>query len=126
MQIDIDFEVFKALTALRHNEAHSYNAVLRELLNLDPVDPSLNKIKGKILGGRFLPNGTELRAKYKNDFFYAEIVGEKLMYEGEIHSSASSAASAVTGTNVNGLNFWDVKRPGDVDWKRMTTLPRDR
>lgn len=55
MQIDIDFEVFKALTALRHNETHSYNSVLRELLKLDPAEPYLKKIKGKILGGRFLP-----------------------------------------------------------------------
>jgi len=34
MQIDIDFEVFKALTALRQNETDSYNAVVRRLLNL--------------------------------------------------------------------------------------------
>lgn len=34
MQIDIDFEVFKALTALRQSEADSYNAVVRRLLRL--------------------------------------------------------------------------------------------
>lgn len=34
MQIEIDFEVFKALTALRKSEADSYNGVIRELLNL--------------------------------------------------------------------------------------------
>lgn len=34
MQIDIDFEVFKALTALRESEADSYNSVIRRLLNL--------------------------------------------------------------------------------------------
>lgn len=34
MQIDIDFEVFKALTALRVSEADSYNAVIRRLLKL--------------------------------------------------------------------------------------------
>lgn len=34
MQIDIDFEVFKALTALRGSESDSYNAVIRRLLGL--------------------------------------------------------------------------------------------
>jgi len=35
MQIDIDFEVFKALTSLRGSESDSYNAVIRRLLGLD-------------------------------------------------------------------------------------------
>ena len=34
MQIDIDFEVFKSLTALRESESDSYNAVIRRLLSL--------------------------------------------------------------------------------------------
>jgi predicted CopG family antitoxin len=32
MQIDIDFDVFKALTALRQSEIDSYNDVLRRVL----------------------------------------------------------------------------------------------
>ena len=34
MQIDIDFEVFKALTAIRLSESDSYNAVIRRLVGL--------------------------------------------------------------------------------------------
>jgi hypothetical protein len=34
MQIEIDFEVFKTLTALRESEADSYNSVVRRLLKL--------------------------------------------------------------------------------------------
>lgn len=34
MQIDIDFEVFKSLTALRLSETDSYNAVIRRLIGL--------------------------------------------------------------------------------------------
>ena len=40
MQIEIDFEVFKALTALRQSEADFYNAVVRRLLNL-PIGNAL-------------------------------------------------------------------------------------
>lgn len=126
MQIDIDFEVFKALTARRESEAHSYNEVLREILNLNPKSKGPERPHGRHLGGRFLPNGTELRAKYKDNYYYAEIAGERLLLEGETYASASAAARAVTGNNVNGLNFWDVKRPGDVDWKRLMTLPKER
>lgn len=36
MQIEIDFEVFKALTVLRTGEADTYNHVLRRLLKLPP------------------------------------------------------------------------------------------
>lgn len=34
MNIEIDFDVFKALTALRESESDSYNAVIRRLLKL--------------------------------------------------------------------------------------------
>ena len=40
MQIDIDFEVFKALTSLRESESDSYNAVVRRLLGF----PNLNAL----------------------------------------------------------------------------------
>lgn len=55
MQIDIDFEVFKALTALRESEADSYNAVLRRLLGLTSQQPTL----GGLLGSRDLASIAE-------------------------------------------------------------------
>lgn len=50
MQIDIDFEVFKALTALRSSESDSYNAVIRRLLSLPNVaaqsdSPAINALR---------------------------------------------------------------------------------
>lgn len=53
MQIDIDFDVFKALTALRYSESDSYNAVIRRLLALPTEagehDPSaINALLGKV------------------------------------------------------------------------------
>jgi predicted CopG family antitoxin len=43
MQVEIDFEVFKALTSLRQSEADSYNAVIRRLLGLR-TDNALNDL----------------------------------------------------------------------------------
>ncbi len=45
MQIDIDFEVYKALTALRQSEADTYNDVVRRALGL-PKDVAVDVAKG--------------------------------------------------------------------------------
>jgi hypothetical protein len=52
MQIDIDFEVFKALTALRESESDSFNAVIRRLLGLTPTANALDGLAlNALLGG---------------------------------------------------------------------------
>jgi hypothetical protein len=48
MQIEIDFDVYKALTSMRQNEADSYNAVLRRMLKL-PVQNALNSAAAGVL-----------------------------------------------------------------------------
>ena len=139
MQIDIDFEVFKALTARRVNENHSYNDVLRGLLDLNSLlepDESAHVLQAvsdaltRPLGfegftstGLHLPNGTLLRARYKNREYSARIDGGIWIDQGgRHHSSASAAAAAITGTNVNGLRFWEAKRPSDLHWQRLELL----
>lgn len=138
MQIDVDFDVYKALTARRDHEGHSYNDVLRDLLSLDsivepdlPVDPSqAADTLGKPLGssgfysrGLHLPHGTLLRARYKQRDLQARIEGDQwLDAEGQAWPSPSAAAVAVTGNNVNGLRFWEGKRPGDGAWRRLELL----
>jgi hypothetical protein len=146
-QIDIDFDVYKALTILRKHERHSYNDVLRVLLKMDPfLEPSIipeestiawflderdkdierlhGTKRGFVTRGRFLPNGSRLRATYKSNLYKAEIIDGKFVDEnGCSHSSPSAAASSVTGNNVNGLRFWEAQRPTDVEWRRLDMLP---
>jgi hypothetical protein len=51
MQIDIDFEVFKKLTALRQSESDSYNAVIRRLLGLpSAANESESAVVNALLG----------------------------------------------------------------------------
>jgi hypothetical protein len=146
-EILIDFEVFKALTAKRLNERHSYNDVIRELLNLDsllePADAIeglfdesgpvkniafgvgslLNGSTGFSARGIFLPNGTAIKATYKQQQYTANVEGGQWIdANGLPHSSPSAAAKSVTGSNVNGLRFWQVKRPTDTDWHRLDLL----
>ena len=156
MQIEIDFEVFKALTGLRRSEADSYNAVIRRLLKLPDCDAEnalsnfarsqppksqvnalasfstsneihassqnalLNGLGGTWFNNTHFPDGTQFRATYKGQTFSAEIRnGLWLGQDGVTRTSPSEAASAISGTNVNGWRFWHAKRPGDPSWKRM-------
>jgi hypothetical protein len=144
MQIDVDFEVYKALTAMRQSENHGYNDVLRELLNLSPKivhhlqaqgaatgvpsgsGPSLNvnPIPGLHSRGLFLPEGTELRATYKGAQYFGQVRDGVIFSQGgKMFTSPSSAASSITKTTVNGWRFWEAKRPNDLSWHRLDQLP---
>lgn len=136
-QIEIDFEVFKALTNLRQSEHHTYNEVVRDLLGLKTtfarsLGDAVSKMglgpsgaRGFIASGRYLPDGTLIRSKYKGQIFDASIKdGEWVDSAGENFFSASAAARAITNTNVNGLIFWQVKRPSDTEWKKLAAIPK--
>ena len=151
MQIEIDFDVFKALTSLRKSETDSYNSVIRRLLKL-PTQNALadalsrpqpshdNALTGRAsampqyhnvlmsLGGVWFdnihfPEGTRFRATYKGQTYVAEVRnGCWVGNDGIVRTSPSAAASAISNTNVNGWRFWYFKRPGDPDWARMDDL----
>jgi hypothetical protein len=142
-QIEIDFEVFKALTARRRSETHTYNEVIRELLDIDVgkavVSSSLDRIaeiganlsdaltytKGFAARGLMLPNGTQLRATHKGAVYNAMVSDGKWVNEdGTIWSSPSAAATSITGNNVNGWRFWQAKRPSDTEWRNLDMLPK--
>lgn len=197
MQIDIDFDVFKALTVRREHENVSYNDVLRGLLeiNLDsPLSPpvtarnnaphqvdrtglpwderihaktkvkiadgtwrkrrgvdssvvtvveaelrdgrkferpikafsAITNVDGYAFRGGFLPNGTKLKALYKNRIYTAEIVdGCWLSEDGVRHPNPSAAVTHITGTSSAYGHFWSAKRPGDSDWRRLSSIGRN-
>ncbi|MDE2403846.1 MAG: DUF4357 domain-containing protein [Sphingomonadales bacterium] len=137
-QIDVDFDVWKALTSMRMSERHTYNDVLRSLLNLESAreaETELSKLecavpnafrdarKGFHSRGLFLPDGTELRAIYKGKAFTAQIAnGKWIDAKGTSFTSPSAAASAITGNNVNGLRFWEGRLPSSQNWCRLDLL----
>jgi hypothetical protein len=129
MQIDIDFEVFKALTLRRETEAVSYNDVIRQLLGLPAPAAGTGEAtptSGYTAAGRFLPNGTALRVRYKGEHYTAEIADGRIRHEtGRTSLSLSAAAKKITKNNVNGLRFWEAKRPGDLTWSKVVELPKN-
>ncbi len=123
--IDTDFEVFKALTAMRESEDVTYNDVLRDLLGLRRSHQRRVQrgVEGCVFRGVSFPEGTQFRATYKGKTYLAEIKGGAWVdHEGSSHTSPSEAAHAITRTSVNGWRFWKFKRPGDPSWRLLNTL----
>lgn len=135
--IDVDFEVWKALTARRATESVTYNDVIRDLLGLKS-DVANRAIAAALTGAPFnsprkfvsrdlaLPDGTLLRATYRSKIYSAKIEGGRWIdSSGCDHPSPSAAATAITGNNVNGLRFWHAQRPSDRDWHRLDTIAKE-
>ena len=119
--IEVDFDVYKALTVMRPDELTTYNDVLRRLLEIDGSSQNSSALMQASHGnggcnfrGVFLPNGTQLHATYKGKTYLAGISdGFWIGQDGKRRNSPSDAACAITKTNVNGWRFWKAKRPGD-------------
>lgn len=135
--IDVDFDVYKKLTAMRETEAMTYNDVLRGMLALEPATPpeeqsSIANAKDDestgedddwtVKGVRFT-KGTQFRAKYKGKNFHALVAGGKLKFpDGRTFDSPSKAAVSITHNAVNGWRFWEFKFPGSTTWRAMDSL----
>lgn len=131
--IEIDFDVFKALTSLREREEVTYNDVIRRLLDLGdkkPVDLSDAATNGDreawVCKGVRFPAGTEFRASYKGEEHRGVVKEGALLLNGRRLSSPSDAARAVTNTSVNGWNFWECRFPGETRWTSISGLRSKR
>jgi len=127
--IEIDFEVFKAITARRKSEAVSENDVLRELLSLPPKHTGqparvANNPRDWITKGVTFPEGTEFRKTYKGRTYTARVEASAIVLDGKKYPSPSAAAVSITGSPVNGWRFWEARIPGQAGWKLIETLRR--
>lgn len=72
------------------------------------------------------PSSTEFRANHKGQVYRATVGdGALVLSDGKEFSSPSSAARHITGTEVNGWNFWECKLPGESVWHIMKDLRKD-
>ncbi|MBX3452797.1 MAG: hypothetical protein KF777_24890 [Planctomycetaceae bacterium] len=72
-----------------------------------------------------LPDGTEVRMKYRGEYHYARIEGDAFLVEGA-RSSPSQFAHAVTNTSRNAWRDLEVKRPHDRTWMLAAKLRREK
>ena len=124
--IQIDFDVFKELTAHRISESMTENDVIRKLLIMknakdDPIDKLLNQ-KPWLCKGTLFPHGSEFRATYKGQKYAGRVVNGALEVNGERYSSPSSAAVAITGNSVNGWKFWEYSSLGSSNWTLIANM----
>ncbi|MSQ51021.1 MAG: DUF2924 domain-containing protein [Betaproteobacteria bacterium] len=125
--IDVDFDVFKAITMRRSSEDVTANDVLRQLLGLpskkEPTVPSSRpEIGDWITKGVRFPAGTEFRANYKGQTWLGRVDGGALLMNGKRYDSPSSAAVSITANPVNGWTFWECRLPGQPGWKIIKAL----
>lgn len=129
--IEIDFDVFKALTTLRATEATTYNDVLRQVLQLGPSaaaapqtssSPEPSAIGGWTTKGVHFPVGTEFRASYKGELHFGKVVDGGIVVNGVKSTSPSDAARVITHNSVNGWKFWECRLPGTSVWRTLQAL----
>ena len=110
--VEVDFEVFKALTIRRATESTTYNDVIRDLLGLPHRAGVGQEAASAVFDGVQFPNGTLFQKTYKGRTYKAQISdGRWLGDDGHHRRSPSDAAMRITGNNVNGWRFWRCRRP---------------
>ena len=125
--IEVDFDVFKALTMRRPSESVTENDVLRELLGFPRKDPSTEK-RGSPAPGDWItkavrfPVGTEFRANYKGQTHLGRVDAGALVLNGERFDTPSAAAMSITKNAVNGWTFWECRLPGQSSWQNIKAL----
>lgn len=63
----------------------------------------------------FLPDGTEIRMRYKEQYHYAKVVGDEITYQGQ-SLSPGALATVISGSSRNAWRDLWIKRPKDSDW----------
>lgn len=128
MQIDISFRTWQQLTALLQDENDSHDSVIARLL-AGKVQNRVTSLSADLPSGlyckdAFLPNGTRLRATYRGQTFFGEVIDGKWIdiQTGETRTSPSQAAAEITRTANNGWLFWKFMRPEDSEWKLLLSL----
>lgn len=126
--INVDFDVYKALTNRRSSEDVTYNDVLRELLKLSPRKSSnvlTESVSGKgdwVCKNVYFPSGTEFRAIYKGRTYRGKVESGALIVDDKRFNSPSAAAVAITDNPVNGWTFWECQLPGRSSWQIIKSL----
>jgi hypothetical protein len=136
--IELDFDVWKELTLLRTSEEDTYSDVIRALLRrnmateVTPLNTKMGlgglygrRARGTSNAGIIIPNGTEIKAKYKGKIYIGSVKDNAFVVDGHNYSTFSAAAHSITNTNLNGWYFWECRLPGQSEWKPAWKLRDD-
>jgi hypothetical protein len=71
----------------------------------------------------FLPEGTQLRMRYRGESFYARVEGDNIVYQGQ-RMSPRQMAIAIAGDGHNAWRELAILLPGETRWKPASLLRR--
>jgi hypothetical protein len=87
----------------------------------DLMPEIFDRQKGYRWKALFLPHGTIMRMKYKGEFHYAKVDGDRIVFQGR-PVSPSEFANGLTGTSRNAWRDIEVRRPADERWHLADSL----
>lgn len=119
--VPVSIELYQSLLA-RHGNAT--NAVVEYIVS-DFLDRTADDFvvgqhgttEGITWDPLFLPSGSRLRTKYKGEYVYAEVQGDRVIANGQSFTSVAQATNSMRGgTSNNAWQVLEVCRPGDPRW----------
>ena len=107
------------------------NAVIEDVVQdfVDRTADSIPKTKNRGAGifweTLFLSDKSRLRTKHLREYKYAEVKGDKVIYDGKSFSSVAQATNKMRGdTSNNAWKVLEVLRPNDSQWVHAALLRR--
>jgi hypothetical protein len=76
-------------------------------------EPAPSRVLHFHADGRLPPPGTVLTRKYKGAVLQVQVLPHGFEYEGEVFTSLSAVAKAITGSHCNGYLFFHLTNKGD-------------
>ena len=134
--IEIDFEIHQQIELERTSFDEAPNDALRRLLKLAPSKSAEEhsslevRATGRSWAGKgvMLPHGTDVRMDYNGRVYSGQIDDGEWVVNGFRSKSPSDAAGKAAQTknganpSLNGWIYWEVKRPGDGNWRPLRSL----
>ncbi|MEI5677674.1 MULTISPECIES: hypothetical protein [unclassified Mesorhizobium] len=134
-KIEIDWDIHKLIEAERRGFDEPPYLALRRLLKLPPLQES-DVVGVETAGvawsedGVVVPHGAYARMTYLRgrQVYEGRFLNGKLIVEGKVFDALSTAANAVaktkdgTAPNLNGWNYWEVRLPGETEWRYLKAL----
>lgn len=124
VSIPITPELFAQINQRYPNKVPTVvNDVLADFLERTSEFVGNKKKSGVYWDKLFLPDGTQLRTKYKGEYKYATIKARAIVYDNKYVPSISKLARKMrNNTSVNAWMYIEVKRPTDLEWMKADIL----
>jgi hypothetical protein len=137
--MELDFDVHQRVEAERRSFDEPHFVAMRRLLGLPEMQPEKGREIASEVGRPWrdghveVPHGSDARMAYGRgkQHFAGKFQDGKLVVDGKSFASLSDAASSLAVTkygdhpSLNGWNYWQVRFPGESEWRRMDAMRRE-